>query len=196
MLCTGSRLRFTALTVGLHFLNWTSIGLPPIDVAATMSSSDDEFRGRRTNMFPILLPLNAASMHPVYGGYSLRLGPEFGGGASGKQLDIGLTPSISPNDAMTFRIVGLPKGSTITGPSTGTLVQDGTSTTCPQFTNACASSTESIKVLVCICHVRDRVREAVVRLRPSYTMRSVGLTTTNGEVFGIYDYTGLTVNLI
>lgn len=93
MLCTGSRLRCTALNIWLHFQNWTTINLPPVDVATWFPNKGD-MCARRMNVFPILLTLNEASMHPVYGGYSLRLGP----------VDIGLSPSVSPHDATLCRL--------------------------------------------------------------------------------------------
>jgi hypothetical protein len=192
MLCTGSRLRFTALNVGLRFSNWTSIGLPPVDVAALKFSSIGKSYGRRTISFPILLPLNSASMHPASGGFSISLGPELGvRSPEAKELDIGLSPAISQNDAMTIWIVGVPERSQFGTPqpsSTRTVVQDGTSITCPQITHSCGALAGPSKPSLCICNVRDRLGEAVVRFMANSAMRIVGLRTNSGGVIGIYDH--------
>jgi hypothetical protein len=198
MLCTGSPLRFVALNVGLHFANWTSILLSPVEIDKSWHPSNDMPTRRSTNVFPILLPMNEASMHPIHGGYSLRLGPEFGGDAFDRELDIGLTPSITPNDGMTLRIVGVPIGSRFSTPqplTTRTVIQDGTAATCHHISSVCGASMESSKSSVCICNVSDRVGEVVVRFQASSTMRNVGLKTSNGRVFGIYDYGSLRIDL-
>jgi hypothetical protein len=193
MLCAGPRLQFVSLSVGGRSLNWTISRLPPIDVGVGWSLSNDAIYIRRTSGFPILLPLNKASMHPTRGGYSIRFGPEFG--LDAKHVEIGLSSSIAPSDGMTFCISSLPSASRFGVEQKSTLVQDGTAATCPlQVTRACGTVTDS-KPLVCVCIMQDRGGEALVRFRTTPTPRNVGFVTKDGAEFGVYDHGTLRIDL-
>lgn len=191
MLCTGSRLRFVALTVGLRSSDWNSHYLPPVEIGATRTSRNGVVR--RTNVFPVLLPINEASMHPIDGGFSIRFEPAFG--RDTKHVEINLSPSIISSDGLNFRLAGLPSVARFGTRQKSTLVQDGTSATClNQVTQACSSSGSS-RPLLCACFMRDRVGEVAVRFQTSRTPRNVGLVTNNGGVFGIYDYGSLLIDV-
>jgi hypothetical protein len=196
MLCTGSRLRFAALNVGLRSADWASLRLPPVDVDVSWPSPASVSTGRRASAFPILVPVNDDSMHPVYGGYSLRFGPDIEWSAlNASSIEVSLSASISPTDGLTLVVAGLPSGSRFIAHQPS-IVTDGTSATCPEIASQCRASGRSGKPLsVCICNARDKVGEAVVRFQASATPRNVGLLTNRGKTFGIYDYGSLRIDL-
>lgn len=188
MLCAGPPLRFVALNVELRAADWNHALLSPVAIDAAIGN---QAALRRTDVFPVLLPVNDASMHPMYGGYSIRFGPM---GPSAKYAVVALSSSAVASDGMTFWISGLPSGFRFDAQHRPTLVQDGTSATCRQITRACGSLTVSRpqgKPSVCVCIVRDRAGEAVARFQASTTPRNVGLVTNSGGIFGVYDHASL-----
>jgi len=186
MLCSGSPIRFVALNIERRS-NGIKVPTPFLQIGRLLPSADGAVTGRRTNVFPILLPINAASTSPLTGGYSLNFGPEIGPG----QMDVSLSPSITPSDGVTVRITGMPSQTRFGSKQTWftTVVQDGTAATCPQLSNACGTAGRSGKPLVCICKFRTNASEEVlVRFQVSRYPRDVGLVTGKGGMFGIYDY--------
>lgn len=178
--------------VELRTADWNHAPLSPVAIDA---ASGNQAAARHTEAFPVLVPVNDASMHPMYGGYSLRFGPM---DPSAKYAVVGLSSSAVASDGMTFWIAGLPSGFRFDARHRPTLVQDGKSTTCRQIISTCASPTASRpqgKPSVCVCIVRDRTGEAVVRLQASTDSRNVGLVTDNGGIFGVYDHGTLRIDL-
>lgn len=196
MLCTGPALRFVGLSVALA--SNTQRYAPEIELFAPVA---DFHLLRRTNSFPVLLPLNAASTDPVYGGYLLRLSSNaltWTAATKSRLLEIAITPTVYESDAMTFHIAGLPPRARASQPQPGGVsptIYEGISASCRQIVHVCSMSSMASQATACVCVVSDSVGEIVVRIKVGPTPRPVGLYKDNGHAVGVYDFPTFTIEL-
>jgi hypothetical protein len=208
MLCRGAKaqtgiaaaLRFSGISVGLfHRSNWSRVQAgSAFEVDVGMAAERSPLRRART--FPVMLPLNDASMNPFTGGYLLRLVEGRDQLSAADVLELTLTPTIHPSDGMTFVLANLPLGARVSKQQPGgvqPLVQGGTTLlACRQIVGACAvAKRTSNKPLSCVCMVASNTNEMVLRLQTSLAPRYVGLANSNGGMLGIYDFSPLRIEL-
>jgi hypothetical protein len=197
-------LRFMSLNVALCGSNWTKLEqTPTIDIGPTHSGMSTRQFQRRVSSFPVMLPLNDASMHPSLGGYSLAFDPKTWSSAPApQQMEVIPSPTIQESDGMTFVLTGLPTQARFSekqaGGAVAVLQQDGLLGTCQRIVADCALAKQANRSTLCACVARDAVGTTLfARIRAvTSAPKNAGLFTSQGKNVSVFETPALRIELV
>jgi G8 domain len=198
---TGPALRFAGLTVELRGANWTRLPQnPTLEVGRAYEGV--QWQGlRRVNSFPVMLPLNEASMHPLLGGYSLAFDPKTWTAApSAQQMEVIMSSTIQASDAMTFVLTGLPAQAKVSKQQAGgavAIVRDGLLGTCQRIIADCTVAKQANRSALCVCMAQDLAGTLFARIRATNSSpKNVGLFTSQGKSLSAFEFSTLRIDLV
>jgi G8 domain len=197
---TDPILRFVSLNVELRGANRTRLPqTPAIDVGGAFAGMQKQVQ-RRVSSFPLMLPLNDASMHPILGGYVLAFETKaWKASPSARQVGVILSSTIQASDGMSLVLTGLPPQARVSqqpAENAVVIVQDGLVGTCQRVLSECMTLAKPTAKL-CVCMALDAVGTMFARIQAASTApKAVGLFTSQGKNVSVFDFPALRIDVM